>query len=416
MGVIINPGERPWYTSPMGITIVGTTKTYKTWDDMLKEQYPGKLAWVIDATGDPTVNEGSALYVWREYQGWVKIYETEYMDPVINPAINNFVGWIANPDQLITLYPEGKDGMFAIIGTTDSIWVWDSETSSWIDSGKDEVVVNNQWDAIENKPDYYPSTFEIVINQENGQTLSQTINTISQTNVDLTNRVVVVEDELNKLKTSDIRNLQDTINSLKPIAFTASYADLVNVPTSFTPTAHQHSWGDIYDYPNFSIVGHRHVWDDVDEVPDFSLIYASKEHTHPWSQITEIPELAPLEHNHDGVYALKSHTHSISEITNLSQTLADYQSEIDQRMITPIEIQPGQMVVLGENGQYVGQNIPGGDVTSEEFSNLVNRVTTVETVNEDLEQRVRALEDVVFEVDQLADTALDLLGYTEHRG
>lgn len=445
MGVIINPGERPWYTSTTGITIVGTTKTYQTWDDMLQEQYPGKLAWVVDASGDPTVESGSALYTWREYQGWVKIYETEYMDPVYNPAINNFVGWIANPDQLNTLYPVGKDGMFAIIGTTDSMWVWDSETNSWVDSGKDEIVVNNKWDAIEDKPEYFPSTFELVIDLENNQTLSQTIHTLSSTSSDLVNRVVTIEEKLNDLKPSDIFGLQETLSALKPISFTANYTDLVNVPSAFTPTAHNHDWSDIYGYPNYTEIGHRHVWTDIDDIPDFDSRYALKNHQHSWSQITdtpdfalnnhrhddvyapiihqhrwtdiqEVPEFAPLDHNHDTVYAPRIHTHTMTEIVNLTETLETLQTSMDDKMSAPDPISVGQMVVLGEDGTYHGQDIPGGDVTSEEFNNLVNRVTTVETVNEDLEQRVRALEDVVFEVDQLADTALDLLGYIEHRG
>ena len=426
MGVIINPGERPWYTSATGITIVGTTKTYQTWDDMLQEQYPGKLAWVVDASGDPTVESGSALYTWREYQGWVKIYETEYMDPVYNPAINNFVGWVANPDQLNTLYPVGKDGMFAIIGTTDSMWVWDSETSSWVDSGKDEIVVNNKWDAIEDKPEYFPSTFELVIDLENNQTLSQTIHTLSSTSSDLVNRVITIEGKLNDLKPSDIFGLQETLSALKPISFTASYTDLVNVPSAFTPSAHKHDWTDITNPPMFSLIGHKHDWGDLVEIPDFDALYAPidinfddryamLQHTHLWSDIQDVPNFALANHNHDTVYAPRIHTHTMTEIVNLTETLESLQTSMDGKMSVPDPISVGQMVVFGEDGTYHGQNIPGGDVTSEEFNNLVNRVTVIETSNTDLEQRVQALEAVVFEVDQLADQALDLLGYTVHR-
>jgi len=347
MGVVINPGERPWYTSPTGVTFVGKTKTYKTWDDMLKEQYPGKLAWVVDATGDPTVNRGSALYTWRQYQGWVKIYETESMDLDINDAINMFVGWVASPEQLNTLHPTGKDGMFAIVGTTDTIWVWDTDTGAWVDSGQDQIAINNQWDSIENKPDYFPSTFELVISTENNQTLTQTINNLTLTDTDLTNRLVQVENKLSNLQTSDIQGLQETISHLKPITFTTSWNDLIDIPGSFAPT---------------------------------------------------------------------THTHTIAEVVNLQESLETLWIAIDAKMSKPVSVTTGQMIVLGEDGTYIGQDIPGGDVTSEEFNNLSNRVTTVETKNNDLEQRVVALEDVVFEVDQLADQALDLLGYTEHRG
>lgn len=433
MGVIINPGERPWYTSPSGITIVGPTKTYQTWDDMLKEQYPGKLAWVVDASGDPTVNEGSALYTWREYQGWVKIYETESMDLDINDAINKFVGWIANPDQLNTLYPTGEDGMFAIVGTTDTIWVWDNDTKSWLDTGQDQVEINNKWESIDGKPDYFPSTFELVINESNNVTLAQTINDLTLTDQDLTNRLVTVEEKINNLQISDIYGLQETFSRLKPIAFTSSWNDLVDIPTTFTPSAHTHQWTDITNPPMFSLVGHKHDWGDLVETPDFDALYAPininfddryamLQHTHQWSDIQGVPNFALANHNHDTVYAPRIHTHTMTEIVNLTETLEalqgsidNIQTSVDGKMSTPDPISVGQMVVLGEDGTYQGRDIPGGDVTSEEFSNLVNRVTVIETSNTDLEQRVQALEAVVFEVDQLADQALDLLGYTGHR-
>lgn len=394
MGVIINPGERPWYVSPTGVTFVGKTRTYQTWDDMLKEQYPGKLAWVVDASGDPTVNVGSALYTWRQYQGWVKIYETESMDLDINDAINMFVGWVASPEQLNTLYPTGKDGMFAIVGTTDTIWVWDSESKAWVDTGQDQVEINNQWDSIENKPDYFPSTFELVINTENNQTLAQTINNLTLIDTDLTNRLMKVENKLSNLQVSDIQGLQETFGRLKPIAFTASWNDLVDIPGSFAPTAHKHPWSDITNPPDFSRVGHQHVWTDIHEVPNFAL----------------------ANHNHDTVYAPRIHTHTITEIVNLQENLETLWIGVDAKMSKPTSITTGQMIVLGEDGAYIGQDIPGGDVTSEEFNNLINRVTVVESTNKDLEERVVALEEVVFEVDQLADQALDLLGYTGHRG
>ena len=284
--------------------------------------------------------------------------------------------------------------MFAIVGTTDTIWVWDSESGAWVDTGQDQVMINNQWDSIENKPNYFPSTFELVINTENNQTLTQTINNLTLVDTDLTNRLVNVENKLSNLQVSDIQGLQETFGRLKPIAFTASWNDLVDIPGSFAPTAHKHPWSDITNPPDFSRVGHQHVWTDIHEVPNFAL----------------------ANHNHDTVYAPRIHTHTITEIVNLQESLETLWIGVDAKMSKPTSITTGQMVVLGEDGAYIGQDIPGGDVTSEEFNNLINRVTVVESTNKDLEERVVALEEVVFEVDQLADQALDLLGYTGHRG
>jgi hypothetical protein len=44
------------------------------------------------------------------------------------------LGYFATPTALNTAYPIGADGYFATIGSTDSIWVWDSGTNAWVDT------------------------------------------------------------------------------------------------------------------------------------------------------------------------------------------------------------------------------------------------------------------------------------------
>lgn len=58
MGTVINPNGKSWFATASGVTVIGTTKTYQTYADLLREQYPGKLAWVVDASGDPSVDKG----------------------------------------------------------------------------------------------------------------------------------------------------------------------------------------------------------------------------------------------------------------------------------------------------------------------------------------------------------------------
>lgn len=51
-------------------------------------------------------------------------------------------GWYATPDQLPST---GENGDYAIVGSTDTVWVWDGDTSSWVDSGAKEVEdINNR--------------------------------------------------------------------------------------------------------------------------------------------------------------------------------------------------------------------------------------------------------------------------------
>jgi collagen type VII alpha len=45
------------------------------------------------------------------------------------------LGWFATPGALATAYPVGADGYFAMVGSTDTFWTWDSGTSAWVDTG-----------------------------------------------------------------------------------------------------------------------------------------------------------------------------------------------------------------------------------------------------------------------------------------
>lgn len=45
------------------------------------------------------------------------------------------LGWFATPEALAAAYPVGADGYFAMVGSTDTFWVWDGATSAWVNSG-----------------------------------------------------------------------------------------------------------------------------------------------------------------------------------------------------------------------------------------------------------------------------------------
>ena len=56
------------------------------------------------------------------------------------------LGYYADLTALQTAHPTGTDGDYAILGSTDTIWVWDSGTSAWVDSDQKGQVtsVNGQ--------------------------------------------------------------------------------------------------------------------------------------------------------------------------------------------------------------------------------------------------------------------------------
>ena len=44
------------------------------------------------------------------------------------------LGYFATPEALNEAYPIGEEGDYAIVGSTDTVWIWDSGTSAWVDT------------------------------------------------------------------------------------------------------------------------------------------------------------------------------------------------------------------------------------------------------------------------------------------
>lgn len=44
------------------------------------------------------------------------------------------LGWYATPQALSTAYPTAEDGDYAVVGSTDTVWIWDSDTNAWKDT------------------------------------------------------------------------------------------------------------------------------------------------------------------------------------------------------------------------------------------------------------------------------------------
>lgn len=58
----------------------------------------------------------------------------EYLEQV-KTITTGAQGWYATPAALQSAVPIGENGWFAFVGTTDTIWTWDSDTSAWVDTG-----------------------------------------------------------------------------------------------------------------------------------------------------------------------------------------------------------------------------------------------------------------------------------------
>ena len=45
------------------------------------------------------------------------------------------LGYYPTEAALTTAHPTGIEGNYAIVGATDTVWIWDIDTSDWVDSG-----------------------------------------------------------------------------------------------------------------------------------------------------------------------------------------------------------------------------------------------------------------------------------------
>ena len=60
------------------------------------------------------------------------------------------LGWYSTPTALEEAHPTAEAGDWAIVGSTDTVWIWDTDNSEWVDSDKKGQVtsVNGQTGAV----------------------------------------------------------------------------------------------------------------------------------------------------------------------------------------------------------------------------------------------------------------------------
>lgn len=67
------------------------------------------------------------------------------------------VGWYPNYEALYAAHDTGYDGNWAIVGDTDTIWVWDSDTGVWKDTGESSKFAN-YYDKTQIDANFYGKT------------------------------------------------------------------------------------------------------------------------------------------------------------------------------------------------------------------------------------------------------------------
>ena len=64
-----------------------------------------------------------------------EIHNARYWCSQAQTITQGALGWYADANQLRAACPQGSNGQWAIVGTTDTIWTWDSDTAAWVDTG-----------------------------------------------------------------------------------------------------------------------------------------------------------------------------------------------------------------------------------------------------------------------------------------
>ena len=102
--------------------ITGTLSNQTDLKDALDSKAPLESPALTGTPTAPTPNSADNS---------TKIATTEYVDAQNSP---NNKGFFANPAALFSAYPTGQSGWYAIVGTTDTFWVWDADDSAWEDT------------------------------------------------------------------------------------------------------------------------------------------------------------------------------------------------------------------------------------------------------------------------------------------
>lgn len=98
-----------WQSASRGISVIGQLKAYETYAELAADNVKGTLAWVADATGDPSVQSGAALYRCVGDK-LIKIYEEESMESSEKIALIN-----TNIDTILSKLGDVTDAQLNIV-------------------------------------------------------------------------------------------------------------------------------------------------------------------------------------------------------------------------------------------------------------------------------------------------------------
>lgn len=115
------------------------------------EQRASTAAGLAESSKKTAIDKAAAALKSADAAATSASVAKEYLEQV-KTITTGAQGWYATPAALQSAVPIGENGWFAFVGTTDTIWTWDSDTSAWVDTGATsrlaEYYTRDQVDAM----------------------------------------------------------------------------------------------------------------------------------------------------------------------------------------------------------------------------------------------------------------------------
>ena len=97
----------------------------------------------------------------------------------------NNKGWFTTEAALVAAYPAGENGWFAIVGSTDTVWIWDADSVAWVDSGETAMGdVTGPASSINNNVTLFDGTTGKIIKDGGALGALAALNSVSATEID----------------------------------------------------------------------------------------------------------------------------------------------------------------------------------------------------------------------------------------
>lgn len=330
-------------------------------DDVLTRNENDELAVrVVSTSGDTSTNPND-VYT-RDENGKLCVRVTG------GGGDQHNLGYFATLQALQEAYPTAEAGDWAIVGATDTVWIWDTDTSAWVDSDQKGQVtsVNNQTGAV------------TLTASDVGALPSNTHIPADQVNADWNANSGVAE-ILNKptLGTMAAESADDYTKTanLATVATTGAYSDLSGTPTipdptqvSTLPTASADELGNIYQFVGTTDANYTNGY-------FYKCVSDGQQPaTYSWTQVNVQPQGSSLPSQTGN--AGKFLTTDGTDASWSDKPLINNSSTSGQLNICPVGGTPNTTDAYGQS-IVIGNNIKGGTGVSYGSVRIGNNINTL---------------------------------------